>query len=162
MPSVAKTGTQSAHFHILVQDVNTEILFVCRNIRRRSDQFWSVCFFLNTDWQMNKITSLQWTFTFFIYTFCFIFMVFMLKNINKWINKCRWFIVHFTEHIRSVLINGFESLPGLPGVKGLIAAYIWHNPSLSNLHPHRICNFCTLSSWSDSNVDDQWSQLKDS
>ena len=64
---------------------------------------------------------------------------------------------HFTEHIETVLITGFKSLPGL---KGLIAAYIWHNPSSSNSHPHRICNFRTLSSGSDSNVDDQYSQLK--
>ena len=41
---------------------------------------------------------------------------------------------HFTEHIQSVLINGFKSLTGLPGVKGLIAVYIGHNPSLSNSH----------------------------
>ena len=69
---------------------------------------------------------------------------------------------HFTEHIQSVLITGFKSLPGLPGVKGLIAAYIWRNPSSSNSHPHRVCNFRTRSSGSDSNADDQYNQLKDS
>ena len=67
---------------------------------------------------------------------------------------------HFTEHVQAVLITGFKSLPGLPGVKGLIAAYIWCNPSSSYSHSHRICNFCTLSSGSDSNADDQYSQLK--
>ena len=61
-------------------------------------------------------------------------------------------------HVQSVLITGFKSLPGLPGVKGLIAAYIWRNPSSSNSHPHRICNFRTLSSGSDSNADNQYSQ----
>ena len=66
----------------------------------------------------------------------------------------------FTEHIQSVLITGFKSLPGLPGVKGLIAAYIWRNPNSSNSHPHRVCNFRTLSSGSDSNADDQYSHLK--
>ena len=67
---------------------------------------------------------------------------------------------HFTEHIQSALITGFKSLPGLPGVKGLIAAYIWRNPNSSNSHPHRVCNFRTLSSGSGSNADDQYSQLK--
>ena len=46
------------------------------------------------------------------------------------------------------------------GVKKLIAAYIWRNPNSSNSHPHRICNFRTLSSGSDSNADDQYSHLK--
>ena len=59
-----------------------------------------------------------------------------------------------TEHMLLVLITGFESPPGLPWVKGLIAAYIWRNRSLSNLHPHRIYNFCILSSGLDSNADD--------
>ena len=67
---------------------------------------------------------------------------------------------HFTEYIQLVLITGFKSLPGLPGVKGLIAACIWCNPSSNNSHPHRICKFRTLSSGSDSNADDQYSQLK--
>ena len=89
-------------------------------------------------------------------------------------NKCRRFIVHyasltckfhaapahFTEHIQSVLITGFKSLPGLPRVKGLIAAYIWRNPNSSNAYPHRVCNFRTLSSGSDWNTDDQYSKLK--
>ena len=57
-------------------------------------------------------------------------------------------------------ITGFKSLPGLPGVKGLIAAYIWRNPNSSNSHPHRICNFRTLISGSDSNGNDQYGQLK--
>ena len=63
-------------------------------------------------------------------------------------------------HIQLVLITGFKSLPGLPGVKGLIAACIRRNPSSSNSHPHRVCNFRTLSSGSDSNADAQYSQLK--
>ena len=32
------------------------------------------------------------------------------------------------------------------GQRAYAADSIWHNPNLSNLHPHRICNFCTLSS----------------
>ena len=88
-------------------------------------------------------------------------------------HKCRRFIVHYAsltcnstrpQHtlqiIQSVLITGFQSLPGLPGVKGLIAACIWRNPSSSNSHPHRICKFRTLSPGLDSNADDQYSQLK--
>ena len=54
----------------------------------------------------------------------------------------------------------FKSLPGLPGVKGLTAAYIWRNPSLSNLHSHRKCDSRTFSSGLDTNADDQYSQLK--
>ena len=38
---------------------------------------------------------------------------------------------HFTEHIQSVRMTRFKSLPGLPGAKGLIAAYIGRNPSLN-------------------------------
>ena len=57
-------------------------------------------------------------------------------------------------------ITGFKPLLGLPGVKGLITAYIWRNPSSSNSHPHRICNFRTLSFGLDLNADDQYSQLK--
>ena len=69
--------------------------------------------------------------------------------------------VHFTEHNQLVLFIGFKSLPdGLPGVKGFIAAHIGRNPSSSNSHPHRICNFRTLSTELDSNADDQYSQLK--
>ena len=50
--------------------------------------------------------------------------------------------VHFTEHVQSVLITGFN---WTTWVKGLIAPYIERNPSLSNLHPHRMCNFRKLS-----------------
>ena len=87
---------------------------------------------------------------------------------------CRRFIVHYAsltcnstqpQHTlqstyQSVLITGFKSLPGLPGVKGLIAAYIWCNPSSSNSHPDRICNFRILSFGSDSNADDRYRQLE--
>ena len=64
---------------------------------------------------------------------------------------------HFTEHRPSVLITGFKSLPG---VKGLIAAYVGHNPCSNNLHLHRLYNFHTLSSGFDSNVDDRFNKLK--
>ena len=104
------------------------------------------------------------------------FLVAMATSQGKWnkLNKKKmqvvyialylpdWFHMastHFTE--QSVLITGFESLPGLPEVKGFIAAYIWRNPNLNNSHPHSICNFCTLSSWSDLNTD-KYSKLKDS
>ena len=71
-----------------------------------------------------------------------------------------WSQPTFTEHIQSLLITGFKLLPGPPGIKGLIAGYIGRNPNLSKLHPYRICNFRTLSSGSDSNADDQYSELK--
>ena len=82
-------------------------------------------------------------------------------------SKCRWFIVHYafptwnsmwpqhTFQSTSVLTTEFESLPGLSGAKRLIAAYIWRNSSWSNSHPHRICNFYTLNSGLDLNMDDQ-------
>ena len=60
---------------------------------------------------------------------------------------------------QSVLITGFKSLPGLPGVKGLIAAYI--GATLARAIRTLIEYFRTLSSGSDSNADDQYNQLKD-
>ena len=63
-------------------------------------------------------------------------------------------------YIQSVLFTGFKSLSGLPGVKGLIAAYIGHNRSFSNSHPQRICNFRTLTSGLDSNTQTQYKLIQ--
>ena len=68
------------------------------------------------------------------------YVISFLANIGLKVAKtCKFHSAsaHFTEHIQSVLITGLKSLHGLPGVKGLIVAYIGHNPSLSNSHPHR-------------------------
>ena len=89
------------------------------------------------------------------------------------INKCRWFIVHYTPRLviprglsalyraHTVSSNHWvQSLPGLPGVKGFIAAHFGRNPSSSNSHPRRACNFRTLSTELDSSVDDQYSLIE--
>ena len=55
---------------------------------------------------------------------------------------------HTLQSTNNQLITGLKLQPGLPRVKGFIAAYIGHNPSLSsNSHPYdRTCrNFRTLS-----------------
>ena len=78
---------------------------------------------------------------------------------EKYVKKQRrWYIVHnaplkfhvasahFAEHMQSVLITGIlnHCLDSL-GSKGLLQPTIfWRNPSLTNLHPHRICNYRTL------------------
>ena len=72
------------------------------------------------------------------------------KTTTTTTTKCRRFIVHYA----SLTCNSTR-------LQHITAAYIWHNyNSLSNSHPHRICNFRTLSSGSDSNADNQYSQLK--
>ena len=68
---------------------------------------------------------------------------------SKWKNTCSNMQV-LTKIKQSHYSS--KSLSGLPGVEGIIAAYIWRNPSLSNSHPHRTCNFRTLSSSLDSNT----------
>ena len=95
------------------------------------------------------------------------------KSFVKYLQNAGGFIVHFvtstcnSSRLQHTLQNKYNQyywsrdklLPGLP-VKGLITAYIGRNPTLSNLHPHRICIFRTPSFGLNLNADDQYSQLK--
>ena len=99
--------------------------------------------------------------------------IIMYLQKQKW--KCRWFIVHYPPPSlpRLVIPHGLSTLyrahtigsnhwvwitTWTPrGSKGLLQqTTFWRNPSLSNSHPHRICNYRTLSSRL--NVNDQYSQ----